>query len=119
MTDDIELGEFKNPTHILLNESEYHEYDEGEVLTYYSLEYKAKALKLAAKIGVAKASKELGINKSHLYYWCSLGQKKASVSERESMLATENARLKRLLREQDEELDILKKAAAYFARNQK
>ncbi len=41
------------------------------------------------------------------------------MSEKESFLATENTRLKRQLAEQVEELEILKKAATYFAKNQK
>ena len=39
--------------------------------------------------------------------------------ERDSYLAAENARLKREMAEQKEELAILKKAATYFAKNQK
>ena len=42
-----------------------------------------------------------------------------TTSERENALAIENARLKRLLAEQAEDLEILKKAATYFAKNQK
>ena len=42
-----------------------------------------------------------------------------SISEREQELALENVKLKRLLAEKSEEVDILKKAAAYFARSLK
>ena len=45
--------------------------------------------------------------------------KKVSTSKRKSGLATEDARLRRQLAEQAEELEILKKAATYFAKNQK
>jgi transposase len=85
----------------------------------YSVEFKEEALKLAAKVGVAQAARELSIYESQLYAWRSAAQKKASTSERESTLATENAKLKRQLAEQAEELAILKKAATYFAKNQK
>ena len=85
----------------------------------YSAEFKEEALKLATKVGVAQAARELGIYESQLYAWRSSAQKKASTSERESSLATENAKLKRQLAEQAEELEILKKAATYFAKNQK
>lgn len=85
----------------------------------YTPEFKVEALKLAGKIGVAKAAKELKIYESQLYQWRSAEEKKASISERESTLAAENARLKRLLAEQAEELEIVKKAATYFAKNQK
>lgn len=85
----------------------------------YSTEFKEEALKLAVKVGVAQAARELGIYESQLYAWRSSAQKKASTSERESTLTTENAKLKRQLAEQAEELEILKKAATYFAKNQK
>jgi|TARA_B100000745_G_C20121781_1_gene384099 transposase len=85
----------------------------------YSTEFKEEALKLAAKVGMAQAARELNIYESQLYAWRSAAQKKASTSERESSLATENAKLKRQLAEQAEELEILKKAATYFAKNQK
>ena len=54
-----------------------------------------------------------------MYQWRGKAQHQASVTRRESELATENARLKRLLGQKSEEVDILKKAATYFALNQK
>jgi transposase len=66
----------------------------------YSAEFKEEALKLAAKVGVAKAARELSLCDSQLYAWRSAAQKKASTSERETTLATENAKLKRQLVEQ-------------------
>jgi transposase len=51
--------------------------------------------------------------------WRSKQQQTLSSSEREQSLADENARLKRLLAEQAEELAIVKKAAAYFAKSLK
>jgi len=85
----------------------------------YSPEFREEALKLADRIGVAKASRELGVYESQIYYWRSASQKKATTSKRESGLAAENARLKRQLAEQAEELEIVKKAATYFAKNLK
>lgn len=85
----------------------------------HSEEFKKEALALAEKVGVAVAAKELGLADSQLYGWRNSVKSKASVSEREQALATENARLKRQVAEQSEELSILKKASAYFARNQK
>ena len=85
----------------------------------YTPEFKQEALTLANKVGVAKAAKELGIYESQLYNWRSKGQKTANSSEREASLAAENAKLKRQLAEQEEDLAILKKAATYFAKNQK
>lgn len=84
----------------------------------YSAEFKEEALKLATKIGIAQAARELTVYESQLYAWRNAAQKKASTSERESALSAENAKLKRQLAEQAEELEILKKAATYFAKNQ-
>ncbi len=82
-------------------------------------EFREEALKLAETVGIPAAAKELGITTAKLYGWRSTAKKKSSVSQRETELTTENARLKRQLAEKTEELNILKKAAAYFAKNQK
>lgn len=80
-------------------------------------EFRQEALKLAERIGVATAARELSLYESQLYAWRSKQQ--MSSSERESPLAAENARLKRQLAERDEELAILQKAATYFAKRLK
>jgi len=85
----------------------------------HSDEFKHEALKLADRIGVAEAAEKLGIYRSQIYNWRSSLNKNRPSGERESILATENARLKRQLAEQAEELEILKKAATYFAKLQK
>jgi transposase len=82
-------------------------------------EFRNEALKLAERIGVATAARELSLYESQLYAWRSKQQQQLTSSERESELATENARLKRLLAERDEELAILQKAATYFAKRLK
>ena len=82
-------------------------------------EFKTEALRLAANIGVAKAAKELSLHGSQIYQWRVSAEKKANTSERESALASENARLKREKAEMERELEFLKKAAAYFAKNPK
>ncbi len=87
--------------------------------TQYSQSYKDDALALAERVGFSKAATQLGILESQLYYWKNKLRQQQSSSEREQLLADENARLKRLLAEQAEELAIVKKAAAYFAKNQK
>ncbi|MEW3541308.1 transposase, partial [Escherichia coli] len=81
----------------------------------HSPEFLSEALKLAERIGVAAAARELSLYESQLYAWRSKLQQQMSSSERESELAAENARLKRQLAEQAEELAILQKAATYFA----
>lgn len=85
----------------------------------YSDEYKSEALKLADKVGVRPAAKQLGVHESQLYGWRGKARQKELSSDAEQRLNEENARLKRQLAEQAEELAILKKASAYFARNQK
>ncbi len=85
----------------------------------HTQEFKAEALKLAERIGVAAAARELKVYESQLYSWRTTAQKKSSTSAREAEQAAEIARLKRQLAEQAEELAILKKAATYFAKNQK
>jgi len=85
----------------------------------YSDEYKAEALKLADKVGVGLAAKQLGRHESQLYGWRGKARQKASSSDAEQRQAIEIAQLKRQLAEQAEELAILKKASSYFARNQK
>ncbi|AMK77198.1 MULTISPECIES: transposase [Methylomonas] len=83
--------------------------------TWHSAEYKQESLKLASQIGIAKAAKQLRLHESQLYAWHKQSEHAQSVSERETSLATENARLKRQLAQQAEELSILKNAATYFA----
>jgi transposase len=85
----------------------------------HSAEYKQESLKLAAQVGVAKAAKQLGLHESQLYDWRKQSQHAQSISEREASLATENARLKRQLAQQAEELMLLKNAATYFAQQLK
>ena len=82
-------------------------------------EFRDEALKLAERIGVAAAAHELSLYESQLYAWRSKQQQQMTASERENELAAENARLKRQLAEQAEELAILQKAATYFAKRLK
>ena len=91
----------------------------GKARHRYSKQYKAEALALAEQVGVPTAAKQLGLHESQLYSWRSkerLGQERSDVEQK---LGLENARLKRQLAEQAEELAILKKAAAYFAKSLK
>ena len=82
-------------------------------------EFKAETLKLAERVGVAEAAKKLGLHASQIYSWRTANKYNSTTGEREALLASENVRLKRQLAEQAEELEILKKAATYFAKNQK
>lgn len=87
--------------------------------TRYSHEYKDNAVALCERIGVAAASRELGVNESQLYDWRQRWRADDEQRESEQTLAQENARLKRELAERDEEVEILKKASAYFAKSLK
>ncbi len=82
-------------------------------------EFRAEALKLAERIGVAAGARELSLYESQLYNWRSKQQQQMTSSAHESEMAVENARLKRQLVEQAEELAILQKAATYFAKRLK
>ena len=85
----------------------------------YTQQHKTEALALAEKVGVPAAAKQLGLHESKLYSWRSkarLSQDRSAVEER---LLVENTRLKRQLAEQAEELAIVKKTAAYFAKSLK
>ena len=86
---------------------------------HYSAEYRKEALVLVDKIGVAAAAKQLGLHDSQLYNWRSKSRSNDDKGEVEQQQLLEIAKLKRQLAERDEELAILKKAAAYFAKNQK
>ncbi|ELA4476666.1 IS3 family transposase [Salmonella enterica] len=72
-------------------------------------EFRQEALKLAERIGVAAAARELNLYESQLYNWRSKQQNQLSSSEREQEMSAEIARLKHQLAERDEELAILQK----------
>ncbi len=79
----------------------------------HSPEFRSEALKLAERIGVTAAARELSLYESQLYNWRSKQQNQQTSSERELEMSTEIARLKRQLAERDEELAILQKAATF------
>ena len=85
----------------------------------HSPEFKAEALKLAQRVGVAAAARQLSLHGSQIYALRKTAKSDSSTSQREKDLAAEVAKLKRQLAEQTEELDIVKKAATYFARTLK
>ncbi|WP_218658557.1 IS3-like element IS3 family transposase [Escherichia coli] len=75
----------------------------------HSPEFRSEALKLAERIGVTAAARELSLHESQLYICRSKQQNQQTSSERELEMSTEIARLKRQLAERDEELAILPK----------
>ena len=72
-------------------------------------EYRSEALKLAERIGVAAAARELILYELQLYAWRSKLKNAHSSSEREQEMSVEIARLKWQLAERAEELAILKR----------
>lgn len=88
--------------------------------TRYTAEFKAEAIKQVVDRGysVADVSERLGVSMHSLYAWLraagnSREQRKADDLE---ALRRENVRLKSELARSEEERAILKKAAAYFAK---
>jgi transposase len=91
----------------------------------YTDEFKVEAVKLAESVGGNEASRRLDIPDSSIWNWIRLSRKgklKAvdgkAVSVKRSVpeLETENSRLRRELANAKVELEIVKKAAAYFAK---
>ena len=91
----------------------------------YTDEFKVEAVRLGESIGGNQAAKRLGIPESSLWNWIKLSRAgklsarhaggvavKGSVKE----LEAENSRLRRELANAKLDLDIVKKAAAYFAK---
>ena len=88
-----------------------------QVRRRHTQEFKAEALALAAQVGVSEAASQLKLQSSQLYGWKAKAQQTSRQVQADQQLATENARLKRELAESRQEVAILKKASAYFARN--
>ena len=85
---------------------------------FYSPEFKTQAISLVrdAKRSASEVAKELEINVNTLYNWlCPVTDKSAKKTSNDDILL-ENKRLKKELAQAELERDILKKAAAYFAR---
>jgi len=91
----------------------------------FSKEFKLEAIRLAEESGKPKAqvARELGIRVNQIGKWRKqLEEQPAEVSSDKGSHAEQDDELKRLRREladTREENEILKKAAAYFARNQR
>ena len=82
----------------------------------YSEEFRIEAAKLVNENGysLAQASDKLGINKSTLYTWVKKYKKSTPMV---AVTASQELReLRKRVKQQDNELQILKKAAAYFAK---
>ena len=86
----------------------------------YTSEFKSEAVKQVVERGysVREVSERLGVSVKSLYTWikASRGQHLSRDAVQVDEMRRENARLKAELRRVEEERDILKKAAAYFAK---
>ena len=92
----------------------------GEFRKKYDEEFKKNAVKLsyASPRTVREIAEDLGIHENLLYNW----RRKFTAHGEKTKYATleeENRDLKRQLAEAQLERDMLKKAAAYFAKHQK
>lgn len=88
--------------------------------TTYSSEFKESSVKLAiqSKQPIAQTARELGINANTLYTWIDkYSQPKGSSIRTDEHIYEEVKRLKKELAKVTEERDLLKKAAAYFAKD--
>jgi transposase len=88
----------------------------------YSSQFKQDAVKLAVESdqSVAQTARDLGVNANSLYTWITKYHQPESPTSKGSGEKHPYDELKRLRREiaqLKEERDILKKAAAYFAKN--
>ncbi len=87
----------------------------------YSEEFKIEAIKLVLEGGrsVPEVASKLGLKPSQLYNWMQSnrlpGEIKAMINKQKE-LETENKRLKKALARAEQEKEILKKAATYFAK---
>jgi transposase len=96
-------------------------------LTKYTQEYKLEAVNLALKSpSVTATAKELGIPTATLHTWIRTLKDKIKPTTADpqgaknmATLIEENRRLHKELARVQEEKDILKKAATYFAQHQK
>ena len=88
--------------------------------TRYTDEFKTEAVGQILERGysVKEVSERIGVSAHSLYKWIKADPRNPDSKKsekRQQDLETENARLKAELRRVQEERDILKKAAAYFA----
>jgi transposase len=90
----------------------------------YTAEFRASAVKLANESDkpIAQTAKDLGINVNTLHTWISKYSRPQSTDKTvrtDDHLYDELKRLKKEVAKLTEERDLLKKAAAYFAKEQR
>lgn len=84
----------------------------------YTEEFKVEAIKQITERGypVVEVAGRLGVSQHSLYQWLKHYGQPAKVRQEQQSQASELRRLKAELKRVTEERDILKKAAAYFAK---
>lgn len=88
-------------------------------LKAYPVDFKESSVKLAIESNrsIAQIARELGINASTLYTWINKYSKpKEPAMRTNEHIYDKNKRLKKELARLTQERDLLKKAAAYFAK---
>lgn len=85
----------------------------------YSPQFKDQAVDRAEKDGVAQVARDLGIGESLLYSWRAKKRQGGDTLENQKLQQAELSRLKRECARLAEENAFLKKAAAYFAKENK
>jgi transposase len=82
----------------------------------YSEEFKADAVALVRKSGrpVAQVAKELGVDDSTLSYW--VHNSDAQLDDTEEAELEEKRRLRKRIKELEEEIEILKRFTAYWVK---
>jgi transposase len=84
----------------------------------YTDEFKSEAVKQVTESGhsASAVAERLGISNKSLYDWVAAAKKSAPRRVEDNEMKSEIARLRAELKRTTEERDILKKAAAYFAK---
>jgi transposase len=85
----------------------------------YSLQFKDQALERAAKEGVPKTAKDLGVPEAMLYSWRTKQKQGGNSLENQKLYQAEMARLKREVERLELENAFLKKVATYFTKESK
>ena len=87
--------------------------------TQYSAPFKEQAVARSKIDGVSKTAKDLGLHEGILYSWRRKLESTGISFEDQKIQEADLARLKREVSRLSEENAFLKKAAAYFAKDQK
>lgn len=84
----------------------------------YTTEFKVEAARQVIDHGhpVREVASRLGVSIDSMYLWVREQRKAPATRQADNVLAVENRRLQAELKRVTEERDILKKAAAYFAK---